>query len=94
MRRENSETAWRTGLQPPDLGSSTMSPRPTWDPLLQRHHGVEAIAGWNKYFQYVLLELKTTHTPTSQKPLTDSVHLTRQEGNEFANNKTLKQLIS
>lgn len=29
----------------------------------------------------------------SQKPLSDSVHLTLQEGNEFANNKTLKQLI-
>ena len=81
------------GLQLPERGSSTTSPRPIWDSLLQRHHGVEAIAGWNKYFQYVLLEIKTSHTPTSQKPLSDSVHLTLQEGNEFANNKTLKQLI-
>lgn len=50
------------------------------------------LLGGTNIFSMFSLELKTTHTPTSQKPLTPQIYLTRQEGSGTADTLTVNIL--
>lgn len=67
------------------------SPRPIWDPLLQRHHGVEAFAGdGTNIFSMFLLELKDNSYSYKSETFNSLSLFDTPEGNEFASNKTLQ----